>query len=238
MVNISYFVLSFFLLDYKQVEKRVFKLCNHVRFISRSVVFRWWGHLIFISVSSYHEWEEHEIQWTKENLKDISSVQFIPLLPFRILWMDWKTIVISCQTKNWKRALKMCPLSSEEGFKLSGGLWRAYLNFGWWEKGDEHRENMHKQRQHMFTGAHSVSSNHMSRFKAQTKDYSVCKESNKDHMSSLVQPWGNRMVNISLGLELNSFQMKTYFSLWRWVSTICACLLILQSWSLDLGWQI
>lgn len=34
MVNISYFVLSFFLLDYKQVEKLVFKLCNHVRLLA------------------------------------------------------------------------------------------------------------------------------------------------------------------------------------------------------------
>lgn len=90
----------------------------------------------------------------------------------------------------------------------------------------EHRQ-IYTTKDSRLIGVHSVSSNHMSGFKAQqSTTVWVRREWNNDHMSSLVQPQGDQLVNISLKYELNSFQMKTYISPWRWGSTICACLLI------------
>lgn len=112
----------------------------------------------------------------QKKLKDIKH-QFNPvlLLPFETFWMDTKMKAILPQTKNRRRALKVgsdhChSLGLQE---LSAELSRVYLNFGWWEMDSWGQTNIHNQQASRFTGAPSVSSNHMSGFKAQAKHYST-----------------------------------------------------------------
>lgn len=77
-------------------------------------------------------------------------------------------------------------------------------------------------------GALSVSSYHMSGFKAQAgKQYSMSEEGVEQWpYVELGEAAGGSIGKYFIRAWNNAFQMKTYISPWRWGSTICACVLI------------
>ncbi len=158
MINISCSEHRFNgLLDYKQAGKWVFKLSHRVRFIGRSVIWRWWENLLinfelhwgFHWVSLCHEVELNGEKGKKERAEwYIEPIQSSPS-PFEAFWKDRKMMAISPQTKTQQGALKVpsvhCRL--EQVFRGSlGVLWELSWTLADEKWLTEHRQNIHSHR--------------------------------------------------------------------------------------------
>jgi len=96
--------------------------------------------------------------------------------------------------------------------EISGEPFSAYLNFGWWEMANcVHRRTQDSQ------VPPRASFNQWRGFKPRAEHYSI--QGGGGRTMTICQArcsrGGDRLVNISLELELNSFEMKTYIFPWR-----------------------
>lgn len=119
-------------------------------------------------------------------------------------------MAISSQTKNRQRAKKVQSIvlwnrSSRNSF---GSASRGLLELSLMRNGELSTDKHTTRRQLIRRCSSRLYEWIQSSRKA--LHYEPGGEQNNDHMSSSVQPRGDRLVNISLGLELNYFQMKTY----------------------------
>lgn len=223
MINISCSEHCFNgLLDFKQAGKRVFKLSQVIDLLAAQSS----GHN---GVTYYYisNWTKDItglfffISWRREKKWDSGGC----IGPFQ-----WKNCLNGHKDDGYLTSDKetaesfkgvFSPLSSESSLQeLSGEGFMGFLEL-WLMK------NIHNQRQQIHSHPHVSPPTACVNLKLkQSTPAREGRERNNDHMSSLVQPQGDRLVNISLEPELNSFQMKTYISPWRWGPTIWVCLLI------------
>lgn len=172
-------------------------------------------HRVFFFFFSFQEREENEIPKKKEGNAQgyIRPIQSIVLQPFETFWMDWEMMAISPQTKNQQRAKKIQSIVLWNGSPRSslGSASRGLLELLLMRNGerstDKHTQPKTADSQVPLASPQTV---WVDLRLGESTTVRAGREQNNDHMSSSVQPRGDWLVNISLGLELNSFQMKTY----------------------------